>query len=161
MKTFAIFLYVVLTSVSVQAQKELDSIILQLNNKDLFVSPKFGGVIFFRDSSNAPPKKVVKRNRNTVSSFNYRYNYMGGLYALTQKYSKKAVAKKLYYFLNDPERDMYVSALLFELLDADSGALSKFIFQKLTRDKWISSGLRDEHISRLRNLFKESGFDED
>jgi hypothetical protein len=113
------------------AQGDLDSILNTLHNKDLYVAPIITGVsITVRKPVINKDSTMAKKRFFIVSSLDQDIRLLAGIY------SRQVITQKLYALLQDPARDMYASALLYDLLD--NHKLGNLLF--MSREKWISGG---------------------
>jgi hypothetical protein len=126
-----LFTFLATCSFSLRAQKEIDQLLETLHNKDLYIAPIIVGTHITANPRKASRGKEKKPRRLFMVS-----SLPMDVQVLASKYSKKTLIKKLYPLLKDPERDLYVNALLFDLLD--NVKLGKLSF--MTRDQWINSG---------------------
>lgn len=126
------------------SQDSLDELLSSINNKDLYITQihsnpwgeKLKGID--KDSARASKRLFI------VSSLNE------DIQAAAKKFTKKALLEKLKLLLNDPNKDLYANALLYDLFD--NRKLGKLI--NLTRDEWTKSGRRDldiKHWQEFRN----------
>lgn len=124
---------------STNAQINIDSIFLEIDNKDLYVSPVFGGTIVWKHDNSGksyPARADSNRRMFRVSTFD------GDIRSIAKYLTEKKVSVALYKLLSDTARDLYANALLYELLD--NRKLGK-LFQ-MDRKKWIESGKREKDI---------------
>jgi hypothetical protein len=117
-------------------QKELDSLLHALNNKNLQLGFSVGGL-----TTTATPETIAA-NKKSAGPRKYFHIVSDDINVqqLATKYSSKIVSDKLFALLNDKDRDMYATALLYDLFDSDG--LGKLLFTD--REKWIASGRKNE-----------------
>lgn len=121
---------------SSQAQKNLDSLLHALQNKDLYVAPIIRGVDITVRKRTDHDSLAASRKLFVVSSLDEDIQLLAG------RYSKQVLVPKLYALLEDTTRDLYASALLYDLLDNQK--LGKLF--AMSREKWVSSGKRASDI---------------
>lgn len=127
-------------------QPELDSFIASLNNKDLYITPGIGGLEggskkwLDTTAEKLPPRKLVY-----ISSTNF------DITQLAKKYTTQKIVDKLLPLLDDPQKDMYAAALLYDLLDNKRLIRLKYI----KRDEWIKSGSKTEDARVIKECIKK------
>ncbi|HMU46577.1 MAG TPA: hypothetical protein PKC72_09425 [Chitinophagaceae bacterium] len=129
-------------------QGNLDSIFSSLNNKDLFIAPRIGGLSITISNEERKAinnqKSSHKRELFKVSSFNYNIK------ELAKKYSTKQVSEKLFSLLQDNNKDLYAAALLYELFD--NRKLGKLV--NISRDTWVSNGRKATDVENIHQFMK-------
>jgi hypothetical protein len=123
-----------------QPAVSLDTVLASLKNSELYVAPVIRGV------------SIVPRTEGQVKEY-YPSFVVGSLAqdirTLAEIYTKKLLAKKLYLLLNDPGKDLYANALLYDLLDNRN--LGKLFGMK--RKVWINSGKQQCDMEFWRSYF--------
>jgi hypothetical protein len=112
-----------------RSQDNLDSLLNTLHNRDLYVAPIIYGVSIVKQTVVNKDSARINRRYYIVSSLDEDIN------TLAEKYSKDILVAKLYTLLNDPDRDLYANALLYDLLENNN--LVKLMFMK--REEWINN----------------------
>jgi hypothetical protein len=128
--------------VSAQPRPNLDSILVSLNNNDLYVGAVIGGICFFPQKQ---PNPYPPRPMFIVSSLDV------DIRELAKKYSTKTVSEKLIALLDDSTRDFYANALLYDLLE--NRKLGKLLFMK--REEWIYTGKKPTDIQYWKQYILE------
>jgi hypothetical protein len=148
----ALLIILLLTGFGLNAQppSALDSILASLHNNDLYVAVVLRGV-------SLSPQKEGSRNMNPcpprplfiVSSIDV------DIRELANKYSTQTVTQKLIGLLDDPARDFYANALLYDLLE--NRKLSKLY--SMEREEWISTGRKSTDTQYWRQFKIENTSD--
>ncbi len=136
---------------STYSQTNIDSIFKNITNKNLYVSPLFGGPIITKDSNSGKIPRVEPRSKPRmfmVSTFD------GDIKELAILYSEKQISLCLYQLLSDTTRDLFANALLYDLLDNIKPG--KLIL--INREKWIESGKRKEDLIYWKDFLQEKGY---
>ncbi len=144
-RTFSILLFLASFAGNAQSTKSLDSILASLDNRDLYISP-----IIYGSNISVVIKDSVRINKRllTVSSLNENLREIG------KKFSDKALILKLYALLQDPKRDLYANALLYDLLD--NRKLGKLLGMK--REEWVSGGRQKCDMEFWKTCLNARGF---
>jgi hypothetical protein len=131
------------------SQTKLDSLLNSLKNSELYVAPILYNPWEPRKPGNDKDSARINKRLFIVSSLDVDIQEIATIYG------RKVVIEKLYGLLSDPTRDLYASALLYDLVENRN--LGQYI--NVTREKWISNGKKtkdiahwNEYVAKLETL---------
>ncbi len=115
-----------------QNKINIDSLFASLDNTDLYIAPKVGGLsITARASQTKEKTPKLEIERFVISSLSITFD------ELVSNYSRDSLIKKLYVLLVDNKRDLYANAMLYQLT-GNNNHLAKLM--GVNRNDWVSSG---------------------
>lgn len=126
-------------------QSELDSFIASLNNKDLYIGFGIGGI----NGASTKRWDTIKV-KPQPRKLGYITSTDVDITQLAKKYSTQKIVDKLLPLLDDPQKDMYAAALLYDLFD--NKRLVKLSFMK--REEWVKSGKNKEDVKAIKECVK-------
>lgn len=149
MKRLLVGIFLIMFSFACLSQQKIniDSLFATINNNDLYIAPKIGGLsLTVKASDIANSNSLSKPEKIAISSFPYSTS------ELLAAYTKEFLMQRLLPLLNDNERDLYANAMLYCLFN--NRQLGKLI--GISKQEWISSGRAErdkEHWICLLNQF--------
>lgn len=142
------FLFSFVNVVFGQSEINIDSLFTTLNNNELYIAPRIGGLsITTRATLSKDSVPKSKSEIFVISSLPLTIE------ELVSIYSRDYLVNKLYLLLNDSQRDLYANAMLY-YLSGNHKYLGKLMGIK--RNEWVSSGKAAKDKKHWSDILKSN-----